>query len=41
MTIDDAATVIEEVTEKFDPALEKQVLLAALHDGIPLAGRNC
>ena len=38
MTIDDAATVIEEVTEKFDPALEKQVLLAALYDGIPLAG---
>ena len=38
MTIDDAATVIEEVTEKFGPALEKQVLLAALYDGIPLAG---
>ena len=40
MTIDDAATVIEEVTERFDPALEKQVLLAALHDGIPLAGHE-
>lgn len=38
MTIDDAAGVIEEVTERFDPALEKQVLLAALRDGIPLAG---
>jgi hypothetical protein len=38
MTIDGAATVIEEVTERFDPAIEKQVLLAALRDGIPLAG---
>jgi hypothetical protein len=38
MTIDDAAGVIEDVTERFDPALEKQVLLAALRDGIPLAG---
>ena len=38
MTIDDASSVVEDVTQRFDPALEKQVLLAALHDGIPLAG---
>lgn len=40
MTVDDAAAVIEDVTVRFDPALEKQVLLAALHDGIPLAGAD-
>ena len=38
MTLDDAAAVVEDVTQRFDPLLEKQVLLAALHDGIPLAG---
>lgn len=38
MTIDGAASVVDDVTRRFDPALEKQVLLAALDDGIPLAG---
>jgi hypothetical protein len=38
MTIHDAAAVVEDVTQRFDPLLEKQVLLAALRDGIPLAG---
>jgi hypothetical protein len=40
MTTDDAAAVIHDVTQLFDPALEKQLLLAALHDGAPLGGRE-
>jgi hypothetical protein len=38
MTIADARATIEDVLERFDPALEKQVLLAAVCDGVPLAG---
>jgi hypothetical protein len=38
MTVDDAQGMVADVVERFDPALEKQVLLAALCDGISLAG---
>ncbi len=38
MTIADAQATVQDVVERFDPAIEKQVLLAALCDGLPLAG---
>lgn len=40
MTIADTEATLADVVERCDPALEKQVLLAALHDGVPLAGEK-
>jgi hypothetical protein len=40
MTIDDAEATVADVVERYDPALAKQVLLAALVHGAPLAGED-
>lgn len=40
MTVADAQTAVEDVVERFDPQIEKQVLLAALCEGVPLAGEQ-
>lgn len=40
MTIADAQTTVEDVIERFDPQIEKQLLVAALCDGVGLAGED-
>jgi hypothetical protein len=40
MTFEDAQATVDDVVVRFDPDLDKQVLLAALRNGVPLAGEG-